>query len=107
MTVVLVHGNPETEAIWGPLVDALGRDDVVRLCPAGFGAPLPDDFPATYLAYRDWLEGELEGFDQPVVQRTELEEVEQSPHFFGIGFAHAKVGRVEVQLHVAYEHHLV
>ena len=66
MTVVLVHGNPETEAIWGPLVDALGRDDVVRLSPAGFGAPLPDDFPATHLAYRDWLEGELEGFDQPV-----------------------------------------
>ena len=22
MTVVLVHGNPETDAIWGPLVDA-------------------------------------------------------------------------------------
>jgi hypothetical protein len=21
MTVVLVHGNPETDAIWGPLVD--------------------------------------------------------------------------------------
>ena len=59
MTVVLVHGNPETDAIWGPLVDALGRDDVVRLSPPGFGAPLPDDFPATYLAYRDWLEGEL------------------------------------------------
>ncbi len=42
----------------GPLVDALGREDVVRLSPPGFGAPLPDDFPATYLAYRDWLEGE-------------------------------------------------
>ena len=42
MTVVLVHGNPETDAIWGPLVDALGRDDVVRLSPPGFGAPLPD-----------------------------------------------------------------
>ncbi len=66
MTVVLVHGNPETEAIWGPLVDALGRDDVVRLSPPGFGAPLPDDFPATYLAYRDWLEGELARFDEPV-----------------------------------------
>ena len=66
MTVVLVHGNPETEAIWGPLVDVLGRDDLVRLSPPGFGAPLPDDFPATYLAYRDWLEAELEGFDQPV-----------------------------------------
>ena len=66
MTVVLVHGNPETDAIWGPLVDALGREDVVRLSPPGFGAPLPDDFPATYLAYRDWLEGELAGFDEPV-----------------------------------------
>jgi pimeloyl-ACP methyl ester carboxylesterase len=66
MTVVLVHGNPETDAIWGPLVDALRRDDVVRLSPPGFGAPLPEDFSATYLAYRDWLEGELERFDQPV-----------------------------------------
>lgn len=66
MTVVLVHGNPETEAIWGPLVDALRRDDVVRLSPPGFGAPLPDDFPATYLAYRDWLEDELERLDGPV-----------------------------------------
>ena len=66
MTVVLVHGNPETEAIWNPLVDAVGRDDVVRLSPPGFGAPLPDDFPATYLAYRDWLEDELARFDEPV-----------------------------------------
>ena len=66
MTVVLVHGNPETDALWGPLVDALGRDDVIRLSPPGFGAPLPDDFGATYLDYRDWLEGELEGFDEPV-----------------------------------------
>ncbi len=66
MTVVLVHGNPETEAVWGPLVDALGRQDVVRLSPPGFGAPLPEGFPATYLAYRDWLEDELEGFDEPV-----------------------------------------
>jgi pimeloyl-ACP methyl ester carboxylesterase len=66
MTVVLVHGNPETDAIWGPLVDALGRDDVVRLSPPGFGAPLPGDFPATYLAYRDWLEDELQRFDGPV-----------------------------------------
>src|SRR5271163_1908568 len=66
MTVVLVHGNPETEAIWDPLVDALERDDVVRLSPPGFGAPLDDAFPATYLAYRDWLEEELEGFDEPI-----------------------------------------
>ena len=30
------------------------------LSPPGFGAPLPDGFAATYLAYRDWLEAELE-----------------------------------------------
>jgi pimeloyl-ACP methyl ester carboxylesterase len=66
MTVVLVHGNPETDALWGPLVDALGRDDVVRLSPPGFGAPLPADFPATMLAYRDWLEDELEKVNGPV-----------------------------------------
>ena len=41
MTVVLVHGNPETEAIWGPLVDALGRDDVVRLSPPGSALRYP------------------------------------------------------------------
>jgi pimeloyl-ACP methyl ester carboxylesterase len=66
MTVVLVHGNPETDAIWGPLVDALERDDVVRLSPPGFGNPLPDGFSATYLAYRDWLEDELQDIDAPV-----------------------------------------
>jgi hypothetical protein len=42
MTVVLVRGNPETDAVWDPLVEALGRDDVVRLSRPGFGAPLPD-----------------------------------------------------------------
>jgi pimeloyl-ACP methyl ester carboxylesterase len=66
MTVVLVHGVPVTEAIWDPLVQAVGRSDVVRLSPPGFGAALPADFSATYLAYRDWLESELAGFDHPV-----------------------------------------
>jgi pimeloyl-ACP methyl ester carboxylesterase len=66
MTIVLVHGNPETDAIWDPLVEALGRTDVVRLSPPGFGSPLPDDFPATFVAYRDWLEGKLENIDEPV-----------------------------------------
>ena len=66
MTVVFVHGNPETDAVWDPLVELLGRDDVVRLSPPGFGAPLPDGWPATYLDYRDWLEGELTRFARPV-----------------------------------------
>lgn len=64
--MVFVHGNPENASVWGPLVTELGRDDVVLLSPPGFGAPLPDDFPATYLAYRDWLAAELEQFDHPV-----------------------------------------
>lgn len=66
MTVVLVHGNPETDAVWTPLVDALALQDVQRLSPPGFGAPLPDGFTATHLAYRDWLEDQLEAFDEPV-----------------------------------------
>jgi pimeloyl-ACP methyl ester carboxylesterase len=66
MTVVLVHGNPESDALWDPLLDALGRKDVVRLSPPGFGAPLAGDFPATHLAYRDWLEGELEAIADPI-----------------------------------------
>ena len=69
MTVALVHGNPESAALWDPLVDQLGRagvEDVVRLSPPGFGVPLPAGFPATVTAYRDWLIGAPEGLDGPV-----------------------------------------
>jgi pimeloyl-ACP methyl ester carboxylesterase len=69
MTVVLVHGNPETDAVWGPLADALvalGHDEPVRLSPPGFGAPVPTGWAPTVAAYRDWLVGELEGIDGPV-----------------------------------------
>jgi len=62
-TVVLVHGNPETSAIWGPLTAALaerGHPDVIALSPPGFGAPVPDGFDPTMDAYADWLVGELE-----------------------------------------------
>lgn len=66
MTTVFVHGNPETAAVWGPLLAELGRDDVVCLSPPGFGAPLPAGFGATVGEYREWLVGELEAFDGPV-----------------------------------------
>jgi pimeloyl-ACP methyl ester carboxylesterase len=69
MTVVLVHGNPETEAVWDPLVEALvatGHNEPVRLSPPGFGAPVPEGFGATVSEYRDWLVAELEKFDAPV-----------------------------------------
>lgn len=61
MTVVLLHGNPETPAIWGPLVEALGRDDVVTPQLPGFGCPVPDGFGATKEEYVDWFIGVLEG----------------------------------------------
>jgi pimeloyl-ACP methyl ester carboxylesterase len=52
---LFVHGNPETSAVWGPLLGELGRDDVVCLSPPGFGAPLPRGFEPTMTGYRDWL----------------------------------------------------
>jgi pimeloyl-ACP methyl ester carboxylesterase len=68
MTIVLVHGNPETAAIWEPLIAALGRDDVVALSPPGFGAPVPDGFAAHSDDYVAWLVGELEAMqgDAPI-----------------------------------------
>src|SRR3954451_8433556 len=66
MTLVLVHGNPETAAIWDPLRSELGRDDVVALSPPGFGAPVAGDFAATSDDYLAWLVGELERADGPI-----------------------------------------
>jgi len=60
--VVLVHGNPETPAIWRPLIASLHRrgiTDVTPLSPPGFGAPLPEDFGARRLDYVDWLADEV------------------------------------------------
>ena len=66
MPAVLVHGNPETAAIWGPLLGHLERDDVVTLSPPGFGAPVPPGWQATRGEYLAWLVGELEAMAQPV-----------------------------------------
>lgn len=66
MTVVLVHGNPETAAIWDDVRKQLGRDDVVALSPPGFGAPVPDDFGATSDEYADWLATEVGRLPGPI-----------------------------------------
>jgi pimeloyl-ACP methyl ester carboxylesterase len=66
MTIVLVHGNPETEAIWDDLVPHLRNDDVVRLSPPGFGCAIPSGFDCSTDAYRDWLAVELEKLAQPI-----------------------------------------
>jgi pimeloyl-ACP methyl ester carboxylesterase len=66
VTIVLVHGVPETAAIWDPLRAELGRDDVVALSPPGFGAPVPDGFTATPDDYLRWLIAEVEALEGPV-----------------------------------------
>lgn len=66
MPAVLVHGNPETPAVWDPLRAALKRDDVVALTLPGFGVPAPAGFGATKEEYVEWLVGELGRIDQPV-----------------------------------------
>jgi pimeloyl-ACP methyl ester carboxylesterase len=68
MPVIFVHGNPETAAVWEPLLAELEqpRSDLFCLSPPGFGAPLPAGFGATLGEYRDWLADELTAFGEPV-----------------------------------------
>jgi pimeloyl-ACP methyl ester carboxylesterase len=69
MTKVLVHGNPETTAVWTPLTPELherGVHDIVMLSPPGFGSSVPPGFSCTRLAYRDWLIEQIEEIGHPV-----------------------------------------
>ena len=89
-TVVLVHGNPETAAIWGPLTEALsarGRTDAVALSPPGFGAPVPAGFDPTMDAYADWLVGELEAI------RATGTEIDLLGHDWGAGHVYGALAR--------------
>ena len=65
-TAVFVHGNPETPAVWGPLLAELEHPDAVTLSPPGFGAEVPDAFGATADDYAAWLASQLEKRDAPV-----------------------------------------
>ena len=66
MPAVFVNGNPESAAVWDPLLAELNRTDALCLSPPGFGAPIPDGFECTVQAYRDWLIAELEALGEPV-----------------------------------------
>lgn len=65
MTVVFVHGLPETARIWDPLRQALGVDSVALAIP-GFGVPRPAGFSGTKDAYAEWLARELADVDGPI-----------------------------------------
>ena len=65
MTVVLVHGLPETRDIWGPLSEILDRDAVAVALP-GFGTARPDGVTASKDAYADCLGERLSRIEEPV-----------------------------------------
>ncbi|MDP1795395.1 MAG: alpha/beta hydrolase [Acidimicrobiales bacterium] len=63
--IVLLHGVPETAAIWDDVREHLDQPSVALQLP-GFGCPRPNGFPATKDAYVDWLVEELAAIDEPV-----------------------------------------
>jgi pimeloyl-ACP methyl ester carboxylesterase len=66
VTAVFVHGVPETPAVWGGLLAALGRPDAVAVALPGFGGVRPEGFGATMDEYAAWLVAQLERLDDPV-----------------------------------------
>ncbi|MFF3226121.1 alpha/beta fold hydrolase [Nocardia suismassiliense] len=65
MTVVFVHGVPETADVWDGVRAHLGIDSVALALP-GFGRGRPDSFIATKDGYAAWLEAELRRIPGPI-----------------------------------------
>ena len=65
MTVVLLHGVPETAEIWDDVRAQLDQPSVALRLP-GFGCPRPEGFSATKDAYVDWIVEELRSIDGPI-----------------------------------------
>jgi len=65
MTVVFVHGAPETSDLWGPLRAVLDRETAAVSLP-GFGTPRPSGFTGSKDAYAEWLARTLGGMNPPI-----------------------------------------
>jgi pimeloyl-ACP methyl ester carboxylesterase len=65
MTVALVHGFPETNLVWKPLRERLGREPVAVALP-GLGVARPTGFAGTKDDYADALADALVGLDPPI-----------------------------------------
>jgi pimeloyl-ACP methyl ester carboxylesterase len=65
MTVVFVHGLPETSHIWDPLREVLDRESTAVALP-GFGVSRPEGFSGTKDALAEWLAEELRAVEGPV-----------------------------------------
>lgn len=66
MPAYLVHGVPDSPAIWQPIRHHLRRADVVTPTLPGFGTPLPPGFTATCDEYAAWLIDDIAALDTPV-----------------------------------------
>jgi pimeloyl-ACP methyl ester carboxylesterase len=66
MTAIFVHGVPDTQRMWDPLLAALERTDAVTLSLPGFGCAVAGEFDATKEAYVDWVVAQLEALGEPV-----------------------------------------
>lgn len=66
MTIVFVHGVPNTATVWDPVRSLLPDRETVAVQLPGFGCDAPNGFSGTRYAYRDWLIGQLEAMDGPV-----------------------------------------
>ena len=65
MTIVFVHGFPQTNRIWDGLRQVLQRQSIALSLP-GFGAPRPSRFTGTKDAYAKWLADALAEMHGPV-----------------------------------------
>ncbi|MDX3387020.1 alpha/beta hydrolase [Streptomyces niveiscabiei] len=65
MTVVFVHGVPETAALWDRLRQRLGRESVAVGLP-GFGTERPAGFGGGKDAHAEWLAARLRELPGPV-----------------------------------------
>jgi pimeloyl-ACP methyl ester carboxylesterase len=66
MPVVFVHGVPDTQRVWRPVLQRVNRNDAVALSLPGFGTVLPPNFRATKEEYLAWLAATLERMSQPI-----------------------------------------
>jgi pimeloyl-ACP methyl ester carboxylesterase len=65
MTIVCLHGVPETASVWDGLRSHLPDHlDVIALPLPGFGSPLPDGFDAHMETYASWVAERLGRFDR-------------------------------------------
>ena len=60
VTIVFVHGVPNTAAVWNPVRSLLPDRDTIAVQLPGFGRDAPAGFSGTRYAYRDWLIDQLE-----------------------------------------------